>query len=185
MTFMFGRLFTITLFSILVLYLASFASFIMPPLNAVFFIALAVGALVLTLYKFEYGLLLMLAEIFVGSKGYLFWIEIGDARISLRMALFIIVVAVWLVGQIKNRVQNVKFTGIPRCYWPLFLAIAWGVLNGWVRGNSLSNIFSDANAWAYFILVPILASVKFDEKYVSQLAQIFLGAVSAMVLKSF
>ena len=51
----FGRLFGITVCSILALYLASFASFLVPQLNAVFFVGLVVGALVLTVYKFEYG----------------------------------------------------------------------------------------------------------------------------------
>ncbi len=209
----FGRLFGITVCSILALYLASFASFLVPQLNAVFFVGLVVGALVLTVYKFEYGLLVMLAEIFVGSKGYLFWVDIGDARISLRMALFAIVVGVWAAKQIANSLatrglaKRDKWQIVSRpyaiCHMPyalLAIAIAWGIFNGWLRGNSLSNIFHDANAWVYFLLVPIFISLSLEGRglspvgdvatsgegeFWSKFVQVFLGAVSAMVVKSF
>ena len=46
--------------------------------------------------KLEYGLLILLAELFIGSKGYLFSYDYGGTLISLRMALFLVVMSAWL-----------------------------------------------------------------------------------------
>jgi hypothetical protein len=66
-----------------------------------------------------------LAELFIGSKGYLFYFDFSGTSVSLRIALFLIVMAVWLYRMIKNK--NFKFE-LNKWHWILFAFIVWGFI---------------------------------------------------------
>ena len=78
---LFNKLFKYTFLFLVLIELFSLLTYLLPPLNqAAFFVVLAL-ALVLSLIKLEYGLYLVLAELFVGGHGYLFAFDINGANL--------------------------------------------------------------------------------------------------------
>ena len=98
-----SKIFKITFFLLLLAEVLSFWGWKFPIVNSVCFWALAVLVLILSLKKLEYGLYFILAELFVGSFGYIFSFNFGETRISLRMILFLVVMAVFLMSVILRR----------------------------------------------------------------------------------
>jgi len=120
----------------------------------IFFLIIACYA-VLCLKKLDWGLYLILAELFIGGKGYLFFLATGNFVISLRVALFSIFLLIWFLKKIKNfgfTFSNyLKDTSI-RILLVLFMFILYAFFNGYTN-NSLKNVFLDFNAWLFFLLV--------------------------------
>ena len=84
----------LTLFLIdLLSYLAFFDTSL---LKISFTIIFLVGA-ALTIYKLEYGLLILFSELLIGSKGYLFYFPYNERMISIRMVLWITVMLIFLI----------------------------------------------------------------------------------------
>lgn len=132
------------------LFCLSFLAFLYPLLNTVAFLAIVAGTLFLTLRRLEYGVLVAFAELFLGSKGYLFSAAIGGATISLRMALFIIVIGIWLARRSATfYLLRSTFSQLLR-YIPLFFMILWGVIVGLFRQNSFDTLLLDANGYFFF-----------------------------------
>ncbi|MBL7058636.1 O-antigen ligase family protein [Patescibacteria group bacterium] len=79
----------------------SFYGFLLPNFrNAAFFI-IAILVLILSLIRLEYGIYVLLAELFIGSQGYLFYYEIDGFKISIRITLWLIVIGAWLIHVFK------------------------------------------------------------------------------------
>ena len=92
----FDKKFWLILLAILVVEILSYLGFIWPVINTIGFFVIAAVALVLSIMDIKYGLLLALAELFIGSFGHLFVWEVKGVDISIRMALWLIVLWVWL-----------------------------------------------------------------------------------------
>jgi O-antigen ligase len=172
--------------------LISFFSYLHPAINKLGFLVIVLITLIISLFKLEYGLLILLAELFIGSKGYLFYFEQGGLILSIRIALWLIIFSVWLakfsLESVKNKKLDFTFlkNGISPYFFILFIFIVLSVWRGIAVGNSLNNIFFDTNGWMYFILIfPI-----FDIFYKSQIAELkennfiklFLAVFTASVL---
>lgn len=84
------------LISILLLELASLAGFFVPEIREAAFFAVLLVAFIASLQRLEYGLYILFAELAIGSKGYLLWYTYDGIDVSLRIALFFIVMCVWL-----------------------------------------------------------------------------------------
>jgi len=132
----------------------------------------------------EYGILILLAELFIGSKGYLFYFESGGIIISIRLALWLIVMAVWLANLLikwaRNRELPETGFGKQNSYFYYFIIllffIVWGAVNGFLNHNSFSNIFFDFNGWLYFALIfPIYDFIK-NKENIYDLGRVFLAA---------
>src|SRR3989338_4563738 len=82
--------------------LFSFFGFLYPQAGTILFFLIVFATLVASFWRFEYGLLIILAELFIGSKGYLFSFNIGETVISIRIALFLVIMAVWLAKKVKS-----------------------------------------------------------------------------------
>jgi hypothetical protein len=153
------KIFKFTFFGIILAELLSFLGYFYPTFNKAGFLAIVLITLILSLYKLEYGVLILLSELFIGSKGYLFSFDFGGFSISIRIALWLIVMAVWagktIGGYIKNKKLEIEFLKSPyaKYFIILFVFIAWGVINGILRGNSFNNLFFDFNGWLYFLAV--------------------------------
>lgn len=179
---LFGKYFKTSLLFISFILILSFVAYFFPLFNKVAFFVILALTLVLTLEKLEYGLYILLAELFIGSKGYLFYFDFGGTSVSLRIALFLIVMAVWLYRVIKN--INFKFE-LNKWYWILFAFIAWGFVWGLLRGNSFQNLFFDFNGWLYFGIIFPFADIIKSREQVENILQIFTGAVTAIIIKTF
>lgn len=179
----FGKYFKIAFISILFIELLSFLGYLFLPVNYVLFFVIILATLILSLIKLEYGIYILLTELFIGSKGYLFFFEYEGIFVSLRIALFLIIMAVWLLNFIKNKKTTFFQSKFSWYYLALFLTILWGVINGYFR-NEFSNMFFDFNAWMYFALIfPIYDVFKEKEKF-SNLWQVFTASILALELKT-
>ncbi|MDD5290060.1 MAG: O-antigen ligase family protein [Patescibacteria group bacterium] len=205
------KIFKLVFFSLAVAEILSFLGWKFLLINNVCFWALAVLVLILSLKKIEYGLYFIFAELFVGSFGYLFSFNFGGTKISLRVMLFLIVMAVWLVNQIKNirhsersaswrrAMESQSPNKIPPSRWPSalgmtekkWLLIFTGILllsflHGLLRGNGFANIFLDFNNWLYFLLLlPVLSIVKLKKsEFTNTLISILAAAALFLSLKT-
>lgn len=132
------------------------------------FLILSLLFLAISLYRIKYGLLFLLMELIIGSKGYLLYFPLtSENLISFRIviwSLFILIFFVKLILQLKKDGKN-------SLYWqniinfpllkPLlifFATLALGVLSAFIYNNELLNIFFDFNNWLYFLLIfPLIA----------------------------
>lgn len=179
---LFGKYFKTSLLFLSFALILSFIAYFFPLFNkAAFFVILAL-TLILTLEKLEYGLYILLVELFIGSKGYLFYFDFGGTSVSLRIALFLVVMGVWLYRRIEKR--NFKFN-LNKWWWILFIFIVWGFVWGIIRGNSFQNVFFDFNAWIYFGAIFLFADTIKSREQIENTLQIFTAAVALVILKTF
>ena len=186
---LFGKQFKIALLSIFVVEAFSLLGYFYPAINEIGFLALILITLILAIHKLEYGIWIVLAELFIGSKGYLFFFEHDKFTISIRIALWLAVMSVWLGKKILHFRQN-KIAFFSSQFFPyfsvLFLFIAWGLINGLINNNLSGNIFFDFNGWAYFALIFPIYDVFLKEKgeQISTLIQIFIASALWLCLKT-
>ena len=185
-----NNLFLKSLYVFIITEILSLLTFLyFPNVPVVFFIIIILIA-ILSLYQLEYGLYIILAELFIGGKGYLFSLDIGNITISIRIALFVIIFGVWLYKKLRPFITHTPSTSpfergrkivfgqsiIWKYFYILFVLISYGIINGYFR-NSLGNVFLDANAWIFFLLIFIfLDSIK-KENIQNILALLFASVV--------
>lgn len=131
------------------------------------FILLVIATAVLTAYRSEYGLLVLLSELFIGSMGHFFYLELQEARLPLRIGMFAALMSVFSIQFIwqifKKRGQSVYWQSLSsfkgwRPYFLLAGVIFIAFLNAWWQGNNPGIIFSDLNGWLYLsIIIPVVA----------------------------
>jgi len=140
--------------------LFSIFTFYIPLFNNLAVLLIALLALILTLYRLDYGVWLLLVELFIGSKGYLFYFEAQGVQVSLRIILWLIVMTVWAVSFASRWLKTKKFPWPSVKKFPFFwifgalgFLVVFGLLNGLLRGHDFSNLFFDFNGWLYFALL--------------------------------
>jgi len=175
--------------------LFSIFTFYVPLFNNLAMLLIASLALILTLYRLDYGVLLLLVELFIGSKGYLFYFESQGVQVSLRIILWLIVMTVWAVSFMARWLKTKKFPWSKvkkfSFFWvfgTLGFLVIFGLLNGILRGHDFSNLFFDFNGWLYFaLLFPLydvfIASQNRRDNW-KRLEQIFVLAVFWLSIKT-
>ena len=187
---LFEKQFKIALLSIFVAEVFSLLGYFFPAINKFGFLVLILAALILAIHKLEYGIWIVLAELFIGSKGYLFFFEHDMFTVSIRIALWLIIMLVWSGKKILHFRQN-KISFFNSRFFPyfsvLFIFIGWGLINGFLSKNSLGNIFFVFNGWLYFALIFPIYDVFLKEKrgQISTLIQIFTASALWLCLKTF
>lgn len=162
------------------LFCLSFVAFLYSPLNTVAFWAIAAVTLLLTLRRLEYGVLIVFTELFLGSKGYLFSATIGGAAISLRMALFIVVIGIWVARRLT--VPHALSPAPFRSYIPLFAMILWGIVVGLVRGNTLDTLLFDVNGYFFFAYLGPVFEVFAKKEARERLLRLLAASVAVQAL---
>ena len=72
---LFNKIFKQTFLFIVLAELLSLCGYLLPDFNKIAFLIIVALTLILSLYKLEYGVWILLAELFIGSKGYLFFFD--------------------------------------------------------------------------------------------------------------
>jgi hypothetical protein len=179
----------IILFSgLLFIELVSFLTFLNPGLNNVIFLTILFIILITALYRLEYTVYILFAELIIGSKGYLFSLHFHNEVISIRMVIWLIIMSVWLY---KYSIVLLKTK-----YWPkmpipnitLFLAlfafILLGIANGLWHHNGPANIFFDFNAWLFFLLIFPISFIN-SSNFFNKIKDVFVSATIWLSLKTF
>src|SRR3989339_750364 len=172
------KLFKTTFLFIVLIELLSIFAYLIPEFNQISFSIIVFVVLILSLYNLRWGLSIVLAELFISSKGYLFYLGLGGLNISIRVALWLVLMSVWFSKYIltlcrcKERNNNgmiwqsrihhyikgllrhpAPHNDIKSYFIPLFIFIAWGAINGLLQGNDFHNVFFDFNGWVYFSFI--------------------------------
>ncbi|MFH1583392.1 MAG: O-antigen ligase family protein [Candidatus Falkowbacteria bacterium] len=179
-----------TLLLIILAEILSFLGYYYQLINFFAFFSVIILTFILSLRRLEYGLYILLTELLIGSFGYLFYFENGGLKISIRIALWLIIMSIWLAKAIIKLVKTKKmelafFRSSYFFYFlVLFIFIFWGLLNGWLKSNSLSNLFFDFNNWLYFLLIFPIYSVLQTDDNLKAIKQIFLASIGWLSLKT-
>jgi len=178
--FYFYSLITIFLFDIL-----SFISHQYYLVNYFSFILIILLVFILTLKRLEWGIYILLTELFIGSKGYLFFIYLFNFRLSIRIGLFITILIVYLI-RLLLRKNKLLFNKSFIFYYPyliLLLFIIIGTING-LAHNLLTQTFLDVNGWLYFLLLPIILSGINSNHILKNIFSLLLSAITYVSLKT-
>lgn len=165
----------------------SFLSFLWPPLNHYLVVIFFLAALAFASYDLEYGLLIVFAELFIGSLGHLFFWNISGFFFSVRTVLWLAIMLAFSVhliwqllrlGQASPYWQKIRRFPFINYFLFFFAYLALALLNGFWRGHSLVVIFSDFNAWLYFSLLFPAIVIYYQSSSVvrRRLVTIFLAA---------
>ncbi|XOU94879.1 MAG: O-antigen ligase family protein [Candidatus Kerfeldbacteria bacterium] len=180
----FGQYFKVTFWIIVIFEILSFLGHNFNIVNSIIFGLLVLTTLVITIWKVEFGFWIVAVELFIGSLGYLFFIDFDEFRISIRLGLFLAVMLGWLINTIRTK----KFEFYKSYYWkPLLLLSVFlllGLIFGLRNGNDLKDIFFDFNAYLYFGLIFVAFSVIKSKERVNNLIQILVASISALFLKT-
>jgi hypothetical protein len=179
----------------LLIEILSFAAWLNPAINQLAVIILVIATLIISLSNLEYGVLILLGELFIGSMGHLFNMPIGDYQVPVRIALWLVVMAVFAI-QFLSQIWKFKsaspywqslrnFPGRKIFNW-LFLFIFIGLVNGLTRHHNLSILSADFNAWLYFLsILPLIAVYgDRDAEKMARLKMIFLASAIWLSLKT-
>src|SRR3989344_8184169 len=190
----FGKTFQWIFLLIILAELLSLTVYLLPQLNqAAFFIILGI-TLILALIKLDYGIYIVLTELFIGGHGHLFAIDINGLTISIRIGLFLMILMAWVVkSQISNlksqnytskiKTKSYKLEAKSLIYFLLFITILIGIINGLLNNNP-ANVFFDTNAWFYFALLPVFLTTLKEKQKIENILQILTGATTYLSLKT-
>src|SRR3989338_4871588 len=168
--------------------LFSFFGYLHPLAGAVLFWLIIAATLGMSLWRLEYGLLIALIELFIGSKGYLFSFDIGETVISIRIALFLVIMAVCLLRKIfSKKVSGFSFQVSSFSFWFLFLfaALAIGLIQAIILRNNYGNIFFDFNAFLFFAYLFPLVEILREKINWERLGKAAIASVSWVAIKTF
>lgn len=185
LTNLLGKFFKTVFLTILILEICSFWSQQFWWLNHLFFGLILVITLIVSLIKLEYGLYILLAELFIGSKGYLFYLDLGGWQISIRIGIFLVVLSVWLY-HLFNRRAN-QFFNLQNHFLFFYLALGLFVIIGLANGfaqHSFNDVFFDFNGWLYFAVAPLFFSAIASAKVIRHILSTLLAAASYLAIKT-
>ncbi|MBN2854500.1 O-antigen ligase family protein [Patescibacteria group bacterium] len=180
---------------VLALEIWSYLAFSLPSFSLPIFIFIALIFLVVSVYKIEYALLGIFAELIVGSMGHLFFLELANFRFSIRIVFWLIIVLVFafkfLLQLIKEKkeslyFQRIKKFGFLNGFFLLFLVLIFGFIKGLLAEAPLTVVIADFNSWLFFLLIfPLLALVDLKNKdFISDLKVVLFSSVVWLSFKT-
>lgn len=178
-----GKTLRITLGLIVMAELLSWLGQSFELLQTIVYFLILLTALILTLTKIDYGFYFLLTEIFIGGFGYLFTFQ----GISIRIGIFAIFVLASLIKIIsQNRLELkifVKKIETIKIFFIFALIFFSAGLLGLIN-NGLKNTFFDANAWLYFLILPILCFLLNNKKAIQNILAILIASTLWLSLKT-
>ena len=182
---LFSKNFKITFLLIVIFEILSFWSHLLNWLNVIIFLFILLITLIFSLKKIEYGFYVVLVELLAASKGYLFYLDIYDIKISIRLGIFLIIMAVWCVKIFKK--QGLEFFKKQNQYLYYYLVLGLfvflGLLNGLIN-QQFNNTFFDFNGWLYFAYLPVFFSVLLNKTIIKNFLSILFAGVTYICLKT-
>lgn len=170
------------LLGIFFLEVLSLFGWIFPVYGNIVFLVAAAAALILALNDLRYGIGIMVAELLIGSHGYLLSFQHEGLAISLRIGLFLALMTATVVHAWRDK-RLVFFTS--RYFWPyaaLFLAVVYAAARGYATGNGFGNVFLDANGFLFFgMAFPIWQAIRGPEDWRLLRDFAFAGLIASTV----
>ncbi len=179
-----SKIFAITVVTIVLIECLSLVGHIFPMVNELVFMIIVFATLGLSLWRLEYGWWIVLAELVIGSFGYLFSYDAGTFHVSVRLGIFFVVFLAWLLYAVRKRRFTIRHTWFftPLVLWLAMIVI--GVINGALQGHPWQDIFFDMNGYLYLGLFPVAITVVNSWKRIYQTVSVLLAAVVAISVKT-
>ena len=164
----------------------SLLSFVIDGASLPLLIITGLVVFVLSLKNLEWGVYILFAELFFGSRGHLLEFDYGPVSISLRLVIFAAVFLAWIVSAARSsnfgvRIQNTKYKIL---YTALLVVLGYGIIIGILNGNSIANVFNDANGYLYLLILPAVFSAITSKEHVVRILQILGAAIVVVALKT-
>ncbi len=173
--------------------------------RSIVFLSLLIFVFVISLKKIEYGLWFTFAELVIGSKGYLFYIEIFSFSLSIRIGIWLVLMLAFCIKigilfyrkyypkiaskklSLRELSKEVIFqTKFLKYYFILFGFVLLSLVIALLKGNDLKNIFLDFNAWLFLLYIFPVYYVYFqNDKKIKNLYSVILAAITWVALKTF
>lgn len=134
----------------LIILLISFLGFLFGIINEVMFWVVVIGALYGSCKNLSFGLFVALAEVLLGSQGYLFYMFIDGYKVSLRLGIFLAVFVAFAYRIIRERKIDFFSYRYRYEYYAISGVILYGGLNALWREVPMRNIFLDMNGYLYY-----------------------------------
>ncbi len=167
--------------AIICIELLSFLAYFFPTVQIIALSLIFLGVLYFSLKKLETGILIAVIELVIGSKGHLFSLNIFDFNLSLRMIIFLALILACIYHLLKVRKINIPFK---KHYLVLFLFILLGLLLSFFNNFELRNIYSDFNAYLFFLYIIPLSLVYRKTNRFDLLVKVFFLSVFWLSLKT-
>ncbi len=159
-----------------------------PIVQTIVFAIILGATLVCSLVDIRYGFIIAGAELAIGSQGYIFSLGGPEQGMSVRIGIWVIIMAVWagrkLISLMRRETSIRKIFSIPFA-WPLLaLAVSLGisVVVALLYGNDPAFVFLEAKRWLYgLILLPFLQAFRTRDDMKLFLSG-FAGAVGALAV---
>jgi len=181
--------------SLFIIEVLSFSAIFSTLAAYIIFAILVLATFIISIYNLEYGLLIVLGELFVGSMGHLFFISLGSYNLSIRVALWLVIMLVF-VGKfirqliIKKQASPYLLSLKNFSAWKILSILGFfilvGVLNGLGHHNNFSLILLDFNAWPYFLLIfpAIVIYDSYGSELINRLKIVFLASTIFLSLET-
>ncbi len=178
------KLLWITFWGIIMVECVSLLGHLWNPINTLAFFIVSAAVLVLALWRLEIAWWVVVSELVISSFGYLFSYEVGGFKLSIRLALFIIVFLVWVYRALRKRSREFRHSWLYTPSLILATMVVIGVVNGLHNGHSLTDVFLDMNGYLYFAFLPVAFTVINSWRRIKQLASVVIAGVLAVVCKT-
>lgn len=161
-----------------------------PAVEIAAFSIVVLSALVISLHRLEYGIYLLISELIIGSFGYLLSWDLGGVNLSLRIALWLIIMSVWLGGKIVDAVKYKKFeinflqSAHSKFFIWLALFIVWGGINGFIHDNNYAYLVADGKRWLYLLIILPVYDVFLKRKNLKSLYTVILASCAWLSFKT-
>jgi hypothetical protein len=125
----------------------------------------------------EFGIALVLLELFSNAHGQLLSIELNGFALSLRMIIFVAVLFAFFLQLIQKRAQiNIRDKRL-LIFAPLAVAVLGGFVFGVIR-NGYASSFSDGNAYLYLLYILPILTIRWTSRKKHMLIQLLAaGAI--------
>jgi len=178
--------------------LLSLVSHVFSPLNTVAFFVSLTLVFFLSLKHLEVGLYIVIAELIVGSFGQIFFWNLGDIFVGIRVGLFLVIMSVWLGKVLISRdilIVIKDFWGqiLSRRYLFFGIFLIWGLVWGLLK-NDFANVFFDFNSWLYFLYIfpfwqvfkyqKIKPSARLSDKLVKNTLTVIASGIIVLSIKT-
>ncbi|MBI4406958.1 MAG: O-antigen ligase family protein [Candidatus Kerfeldbacteria bacterium] len=161
----------------------SWLSYGYPSLRSIFTLVVLIVVLLASCYRLQWGIAAVLAELVVGSQGYLLAIT-WPLTISLRLGLFAVVGLATLLWIVRDRSIAVLHTR----YWKWYLALVGflglAVLTALWHGNTLIHIFLDANGYLFIAMIVPFTQALRTKADIQQVGLAMLAALTMLVVQT-
>ena len=161
----------------------SFIAFFIPALDVVLAIMLVVLFLLATIRDLRLGIFLLYTELAIGGHGYFISLSAHGFDLAMRHIWFIILISVFTVKHHAFILKSIKNSNLIKRLIFVGIIVVFAVLLGYVNGYPFSDIFSDGNAYIFYLLAfPLLyVSEKLKKE---ELLNVLFGALVILSIKT-